>query len=363
MPPVPAPSDTSSRDREERTSPVAAGIAAPVAAPVAVPVAAPVAVPVAVPVALALGERHVGSVRRWLEGTLGWQAVEDDLDGPVPPAVRIVDLDGAARLLEPGPGPGPASGTGWSPDPGGADRLPTVLLVEDDEHPGLAADLARRLVPSGVCRWPGGRDALPTLVARAIGGPRRAERTGRTLRVGGVAGGVGTTTVALALAGLAAWSGQRALAVVHGHAGVRSATPVPADALVAPDLWARAAPLPGLVSARVVHTGRSVPHRPPEDRRIGLSVLDVGTTAEVDVVVCRPDGAAAQQLPTTMAGAVVVVGQGLLSAARVRELAGGRTVVHVPTSVRVARTVLRGQAPAGLPGRWLAQLGPILADG
>ena len=36
--------------------------------------------PQAVPVALALGERHVGSVRRWLEGTLGWQAVEDDLD-------------------------------------------------------------------------------------------------------------------------------------------------------------------------------------------------------------------------------------------------------------------------------------------
>jgi len=315
--------------------------------------------PVAVPVALALGERHVGSVRRWLEGTLGWQAVEDDLDGPVPPAVRIVDLDGASRLLDPGAGGGP----GPSLDVGRGDWLPTVLLIEDDEHPGLAADIARRLVPAGVCRWPGGRDALPLLVSRAIGGPRRTERAGRTLRVGGVAGGVGTTTVSLALAGLAAWSGQRALAVVHGHAGVRSATPVPAEALIAPDLWARATPLPGLVSARVVHTGRSLPQRAPEDRRIGLSVLDVGTAAEADVVVCRPDGAAAEQLPTTMAGAVVVVGQGLLSAARVRELAGGRTVVHVPTSVRVARAVLRGQVPAGLPGRWLAELRPVLADG
>jgi len=321
------------------------------------PVAA--AGPVAVPVALALGERHVGSVRRWLEGTLGWQAVEDDLDGPVPPAVRIVDLDGASRLLDPGAGVGP----GPSLDAGRGDWLPTVLLIEDDEHPGLAADIARRLVPAGVCRWPGGRDALPLLVSRAIGGPRRTERAGRTLRVGGVAGGVGTTTVSLALAGLAAWSGQRALAVVHGHAGVRSATPVPAEALVAPDLWARATPLPGLVSARVVHTGRSVPQRAPEDRRIGLSILDVGTAPEVDVVVCRPDGAAAEQLPTTMAGAVVVVGQGLLSVARVRELAGGRTVVHVPTSVRVARAVLRGQVPAGLPGRWLAELRPVLADG
>jgi hypothetical protein len=323
--------------------------------------------PVAVPVALALGERHVGSVRRWLEGTLGWQAVEDDLDGPVPPAVRIVDLDGASRLLESGPGvaPGVAPGGGHGPnlDPGRGDWLPTVLLVEDDEHPGLAADISRRLVPAGVCRWPAGRDALPMLVARAIGGPRRTARAGRTLRVGGVAGGVGTTTVALALAGLAAWSGQRALAVVHGHAGVRTATPVPADALVAPDLWARATPLPGLVSARVVHTGRSVPQRSPEDRRIGLSILDVGTAAEVDVVVCRPDGAAAEQLPATMAGAVVVVGQGLLSVARVRELAGGRTVVQVPTSVRVARAVLRGQVPAGLPGRWLADLRPVLAEG
>jgi hypothetical protein len=308
---------------------------------------AAVSVPVAVPVALALGERHVGSVRRWLEGTLGWQAVEDDLDGPVPPAVRIVDLDGASRLLE-------AGVTDW---------LPTILLVEDDEHPGAAADLARRLAPSGICRWPGGRDVLPSLVARSIGGSRRADRAGRTLRIGGVAGGVGTTTVALALAGLAAWSGQRALAVVHGHAGVRSATPVPADALVAPDLWARATALPGLVSARVVHTGRSIPERAPEDRRIGLSVLDVGTAAEVDVVVCRPDRAAAEQLPTTMAGAVVVVGNGLLSVGRIRELAGGRTVVHLPTSVRVARAVLRGQVPAGLPGRWLAELRPVLADG
>lgn len=313
---------------------------------VPVPVPVPVQVPVAVPVALALGARHVGSVRRWIEGTLGWQAVEDDLDGPVPPAVRIVDLDGAARMLEGGV----------------VDWLPTVLLVEDDEDPGLAADLARRLSPSGVCRWPAGRDALPMLVARAVGGPRRTERAGRTLRVGGVAGGVGTTTVTLALTGIAAWSGRRALAVVQGHAGVRSATPVPADALVAPDLWARATPLAGLVSARVVHTGRSDPLRAPEDRRIGISVLDVGTQSEVDVVVCRPDRAAAEQLPTTMAGAVVVVGHGLLSAARIRELAGGRTVVHVPTSVRVARAVLRGQVPAGLPGSWLAELRPVLAE-
>lgn len=301
----------------------------------------------AVPVALALGERHVGSVRRWLEGTLGWQAVDDDLDGPVPPTVRLVDLEGGMRLL----------------DSGRTDRLPTLLLVEDDDVPALAADVARRLQPAGVCRWPDGRDALPDLVARMVGARRHGVEGGRILRIGGVAGGVGTTTVALALTGIAAWSGQRALAVVHGHAGVRDATPVPADAVVAPDLWSRATPLPGLTGARVVHTGSGVPSRPPTDRRIELSVLDVGTGPEVDIVVCRPDRAAAEQLPVTMAGAIVVVGRGLLTPARVLELAGGRRVVHVATSVRVARAVLRGHVPAGLPRSWLDALRPVLDAG
>jgi len=304
----------------------------------------------AVPITLALGERHVGSVRRWLEGTLGWQAVEDDLDGPVPPTVRIVDLEGAVRLL----------------DGGGidrADRLPALLLVEDDDVPALAADVARRLQPAGVCRWPDGRDVLPDLVARVVGSRRHGAQGGRVLRIGGVAGGVGTTTITLALTGIAAWSGQRALAIVHGHAGVRDATPVPAEAVVAPDLWSRATPLPGITGARVVHTGGGVPSRPPTDRRVGLSVLDVGTATEVDVVVCRPDRAAAEQLPVTMAGAIVVVGQGLLTPARIHELAGGRRVVQLPTSVRVARAVLRGHVPAGLPGSWLATLRPVLDAG
>jgi hypothetical protein len=300
--------------------------------------------PQAVPVALALGERHVGSVRRWIEGTLGWQAVDDDLDGPVPPSIRIVDLDGAVRLL----------------DSGELDRLPTLLIVEDDDAAPFAADVARRLQPAGVCRWPDGRDMLPDLVRNATVLRTRESTVGRVLRVGGVAGGVGTTTVVLALAGIAAWSGQRALAIVHGQAGVRVATPVPPDAVVAPDLWARAEPLPGLTRARVIHTGMVGPQRAPTDRRIGLSVIDVGTSSEVDVVVCRPDRAAAEHLPVTMAGAVVVVGRGLLSPERLDELAGGRRVVHVPTSVRVARAVLRGQVPAGVPGTWLGALRPVL---
>ncbi len=83
----------------------------------------------AVPVTLALGDRHVGTVRRWVEGTLGWQAVEDDLDGPVPPAVRIVDIDGALRLIE----------------TGAADRLPTLLLL-----PATLLLVAAPLVAAGL---------------------------------------------------------------------------------------------------------------------------------------------------------------------------------------------------------------------
>ena len=304
----------------------------------------------ALPVALALAPHRVAGARRWLEGSLGWQAVEDAADAPVPPVLRLADVAGAA-----------ARGLGGPEDQ--AAPLPTLLLVGDDDPPALAADVGRVLRPAAVCRWPSDRDAVPRLAAAALRAPRRLRREGRVLRVGGLAGGVGTTTVVLALAGIAAWRGTPALAVVHGHAGARGPTPVPPDALSAPDLWARAAPLPGVGAARAVHTGGGPATAVPADPRIGLAVLDAGVDAEADVVVCRPDGAAAARLPATTAGAVVVVGDGVLPAARIAALAGGRRVVALPTSVRVARAVLRGQVPAGLPGRWLAALGPVLGEG
>jgi hypothetical protein len=309
----------------------------------------------AVPVALALGNQHGESVRRWLEGTLGWQAVDDDPDGPVPPAIRVLDLDGAVRLLT-----APAGG---ALDVDRGITLPAVLLVVDGDPPARVAEAARRLTLRGgliVCRWPQDGARLPDLVARMLRAPRPDAPRSRTLRIGGAAGGVGTTTVALALTGLSAWSGRRTLAVVHGQTGARSAFPVPADALSAPDLWSRATPLIGVPDGRVVHTGDRPPAAAPTDRRIDVRILDVGVDVDPDVLVCRPDGAAADVLRRTIAGAVVVVGTGLLSPARIRALAGGRTLVLVPTSVRVARAVLRGQAPAGLPGSWLAPLAPLI---
>ena len=301
----------------------------------------------ALPVALALAPHRVGGARRWLEGTLGWQAVEDAADAPVPPVLRLADVTGAA-----------ARGLGGPEDQSAP--LPTLLLVGDDDPPALAADVGRLLRPAAVCRWPADRDAVPRLVAAALRAPRRVRGEGRVLRVGGLAGGVGTTTVVLALAGLSAWRGTTALAVDHGAAGVRTATAIPSDALSAPDLWARAAPLPGVGTARVVHTGRGPATAASADPRVGVAVLDVGVDAGADVVVCRPDGAAVDRLPDTTAGAVVVVGDGVVPPARIAALAGGRRVVLLPSSVRVARAVLRGQVPAGLPGRWLAALEPVL---
>jgi hypothetical protein len=309
--------------------------------------------PGAVPVALALGAGSGEAVRRWLEGTLGWQAVDDDPDGPVPPALRLLDLDGAVRLLS---APG-----GSDPDRGG--RLPAVLLVVDGDPPARVAEAARRLTLQGglvVCRWPQDGARLPDLVARMLRAPRRDLATSRTLRIGGAAGGVGTTTVTLALAGLAAWSGARTLAVVHGQAGVRAALPVPADALNAPDLWTRATPLLGVPDGRVVHTADRPPVDAPVDRRIEVRVLDVGIDADADILVCRPDGAAITALRRTIAGAVVMVGEGLVSPGRLRVLAGGRTFIELPSSVRVARAVLRGHVPAGLPGTWIEKLRPLV---
>jgi hypothetical protein len=257
----------------------------------------------------------------------------------------IVDLEGGMRLL----------------DGGRTDRLPTVLLVEDDDVPALAADVARRLQPAGVCRWPDGRDALPGLVARTVGTTSRRRRAAACCASAASRGRRDDHRRTRADR-LAAWSGQRALAVVHGHAGVRDATPVPADAVVAPDLWVARHRCPDSSGARVVHTGERPPVPPAEDRRVELSVLDVGTgprsTSSSAVLTVRPPSSCPSRWPVRSSSSA-----GPAHPERVHELAGGRRVVHVPTSVRVARAVLRGHVPAGLPGSWLDELRPVLDAG
>jgi hypothetical protein len=298
----------------------------------------------AVPVALLCATPLHDAVRRWVEGILGWQVVEDDPDGPVPPIVRILD----AR----------AAGGGRAR----AADIPTLLLVADEGRATEAARAVLRSSAGAILAWPSERDQLPGVVAGLVTSPRARRGATRTIRVGGAAGGVGTTTVVLALAGLAGWAGWRSLAAVGDAVGVRAATPVGAAALRAPDLWLRAGALDGVPGARVVVIDGPAPAEPVADRSVTVAVVDAGVDSDVDVLVCRPDAAARRRVPGTSAGAIVVVGSGPLTPDELTAAAGGRRVVVLPSSVRVARAQLAGRVPASLPGRWLRLLVPLLED-
>lgn len=336
------------RQRERTGAGASDGARVPVAAEVsAVSVASEVSpVPVAseaaaVPVALALSGRHAASVRRWVEGVLGWQPVDDDPAGPVPPAVRLVDDH-------------PEAGRATGPP-----ALPTVLLVDDDAAAPVAATLVHAAQPDAVLPWPSGRDRLPDVVGTLLRRPRRGGSEPRLLRVGGAAGGVGTTTVTLALAGLFGWRGDGALALVRPPAPVPGLRLVPAEAVGAPDLWARADALPAVPRGRVLGiVGGDVPV--PADPRIAAVVVDAGVDDDVDVLVCRPDAAGLAGLATTTAAAVVLVGAGPAPPKALERAAGGRAGVTVPWSARVARAGLHGRVPGSLPGRWLRRLAPLV---
>jgi hypothetical protein len=293
----------------------------------------------AVPVALALSGRHAASVRRWVEGVLGWQPVDDDPAGPVPPAVRLVDHPVAGRA--------------------GAPPLPTLLVVDDDASASAAAALVHAMGPDAVLPWPSGRDELPEVVGGLLRRPRRGQWDARVLRVGGAAGGVGTTTVVLALAGLLGWQGHDTLALVRPPAPVPGLRVVPGEAAGAPDLWSRADELPAVPRGRVLGiVGVEVPV--PSDPRITAAVVDAGVDDDVDVLVCRPDAAGLTRLAATTAAAVVLVGAGPAAPRDLQRAAGGRTGVAVPWSARVARAGLHGRVPGSLPGRWLRRLAPLV---
>jgi hypothetical protein len=292
------------------------------------------------PVAVVLPGRLGEEVAAWVEAA-GWQVV--GLEAGIAPQL----------VLAAGPVPG----------------RPTAVVVEGE----ATAAQVRAALQAGaveVVGWPSDREALlavPDALGRVRGpavgaGPRR-------LAVGGRAGGVGTSTVALALGGLLAWSGRRTLVVGDadllvlcgadpwtGPGAAELALLAPVDA---------AAELPGL--ARPV---RGVP---------GLAVLGggaegVGSVAgwPVDAVVLdvRADGRAADlrcarpdvHLGREGDGApVLLVGDGPLDAAGVRAaLDGDAPIGRLPASARGARAGAAGRVPAGLPGSWLATLRAVV---
>jgi hypothetical protein len=311
----------------------------PTTAPITTPTEPPtIELPSALPVLLALGGGEAEQVQRWVEGVLGWQAAGEGADD-LTPRVRLLDVAAASSTAP--------------------SALPTVLLVAGDSDVTAVADAASRCVPDRTLRWPTDRDRLPAEVRELLALPRRRETAGRLIRVGGSAGGVGTSTVALALAGLAAWSGAPTVVAVGSTAPIGALPGLPASALVAPDAWRGAAPVAGVARLRGLRVADGlvgIEAVPPDEH---LGVLDVGVGADVDVLVARADAAGLEAMRTTTAAGIVVVGAGPASAATVRRACGDRRRVDVPWSARVARAGLHRRLPTGLPGRWVAALRPL----
>jgi len=304
----------------------------------------------ALPVDLALSGAHRDAVGRWVEGTLGWQVVSSTDgsagDDPVPPVLRLRDH---APQLRYGAAGGPAI----------ARVLPEILLLADEVTPVAAATLAQSAPSTPVLGWPSERDRLPELAAAVLAAPAARSQTAAMLTVGGSAGGVGTTTVAMALAGLKAWSGAASLVAVRGLG--LPWRQVPVAALADGDLWRQADALPGLDTARVVRLADRAPLPDLADARIEAVIVDEGPTPDCDVLVCRADAAGLWALERTTAAAVVLMGEGPVPARAVREALVGRAAIRLPYSVRVARAGAAHRLPAGLPGRWIAGLRPLLA--
>ncbi len=318
------------------------GLASAGASPVHV--AAPSTGLTAVPVHLRLRGANADAIRRWVEGVLGWQPVDSASDPLLPPALVLVDEPFAE---------------GRAPVVREADELPRILVVDDGADPGVTGERVLRAAPDAVVSWPSGRERLATIAAGVLAG--RKERTAgvRTLRIGGAAGGVGTTTVALAVGGLWAWRGSRTLAVVRG--GWPDLPFVDAAALRSPDAWGRAVPASGVPELRMLRLTRSSPRA--SSAGADALVLDEGAALDVDVLVCRPDAAALPAVDRTTAGLLVVVGEGPVSPSAFRRAAAGRRVLPLPTSARIARAALQGRVPASIPGAWLRRLAAGLGAG
>lgn len=268
----------------------------------------------ALPVALDLADPDLAAdVAAHVESVLGWQVVHP---GP--------HLQVRLRLAD-------------HVDPG----VPTVVILRHDDPP-----LVRGLLQTGaldVLIWPDDAGRLADL--------RLADRHQRPAEVlvaiTAAAGGIGASTVTLALGALAAWGGHRTV-VVTDPSGRRLAG-------VAGQGVQAVAGVGGLSLAADVHAA-GVGARPQ------VMMADVGVGRRGHVLVARPDRAlvaSLTDLPITTA--VITVGQGGMRPGELRSVLDGRVHVAVPWSFRVARAGLLGRVPVALPGAWMAALRPVLA--
>lgn len=290
----------------------------------------------ALPVRLALAGPHATAVGRWVESVVGWQAVDATASRLVPPVLALADVLGACAA-----------------PPG----LPLVLLVADDDHPTAAAATAAGA--AAVVAWPRDRDQLVEAASAVVAAPRPRETL--ELGVGGAAGGVGTTTVALALGGLLAWQRQPTLVLTHGAVPGPGGRGIPVEELAGVPVWDLAAPSPGAPALRVLRLPGPVPTEVVEAAPAALVVRDLGVDVAGDVLVIRRDRAGLGALTRSAAAVAVVMDTGPAPSRLLVRAAGGRRLVTVPWSARVAQATFVGRVPAGLPGSWLRALQPVLA--
>lgn len=283
----------------------------------------------ALPVFLTVSHAHDSSVRRFVDGVLGWQPVGAE-GGPM--RARLHVTDDPSRIVS---------------------GVPTVLLVDDAGVPALLAKQLVKMPGVAVCLWPSERDALAGIATAALS-QFAGEPVGHMFSVGGASGGVGTTTVALCVAGMLAWNGSSTLVTVNDWSSRAKA--VPRQALSDPALWDRATPVAGVDRCRMIRVVDGTDAQAVADSRVIHHVYDTGVTHDVDLLVMRRDRAGLAALGQTTASIVVVVGDGVVTPSQVRDAAGSRRVIPLPHSVRVARAVASERVPAGVPGRWLASL-------
>lgn len=292
----------------------------------------------ALPVLLDVREPVRTRLRTWLEGTLGWQVVDDHDTTGIPAVCAFVDTSAAL------------------PDR----QRPTVLVVTAGDDPMTAARAATSLAPVEVVRWPDDRDRVTAVVERATAAAPAQDARVEELRVAGASGGVGTTTVALGLAGLLAWRGNTVLVVSRGPVPLEGTRVLATEDLASSGTWRAGVPTPGCGDLRVVRCAAGFEHAPIDPGPATVVVRDLGRSEAPDVLVLRRDRVGLEAVRATSAGVAVVTDEGIVPTRAIRVAAGHRRIVVLPHDARVARAVAARRVPASLPGSWLRTAAVVL---
>ena len=297
----------------------------------------------ALPVAVCLPEPLAREVRAWMEAELGWQSVPPE--GPPRPVLTLRESSAACA---------------------GA-----VVVVDGV----VGVDTVREALRAGaadVISWPEDRGRIPGLARQVAAVP--VTEGPPVIVVAGTRGGVGTSTVALAVGALAAWSGRTVVTV--GEDGLLSlcgvgpwSGPGLEDVLaLGPtegrhEVPALACAVPGVGGLSVLGgdgAGTAVDMIGAFPWPADLVVVDAGVDiAHATLIVSAPDVRAARASERDVP--LLVRGKGPLGPGQLKAVVGRRPVGWLPDSARIARAALGGRVPADLPGSWLRELRGALA--